>query len=28
VQNPERKQDTYRVAAASFACTYEILTAP
>lgn len=28
VQNPERRQDTYRVAAASFACTYEILTAP
>jgi hypothetical protein len=28
VQNPERTQDTYRVAGASFVCTYEILKAP
>jgi hypothetical protein len=25
VQDPERPEDTYRVAAASFACTYEVL---
>lgn len=28
VQTPSDKADTYRVAGASFACTYEITTAP
>ena len=28
VQNPSDPADTYRVAGASFACTYEIVTRP
>jgi len=28
VRNPANPSDTYRIAAASFTCTYEIVTAP